>query len=82
MFKAAAIKVAAANAAERAKEDKADGKLARYPANPEPKRIRFKADIERGVVLTIFERNGWVRTEGDDWQVGWFNVGNIRAMVR
>lgn len=42
--------------------------------------IKFKADIERGVVITTFERNGWVKTEGDDWTIGWFNVGNIRAM--
>jgi tubulin polyglutamylase TTLL1 len=42
--------------------------------------IKFKADIEKGVVITTFERNGWVRTEGEDWTIGWFNVGNIRAM--
>mmetsp|Transcript_22374 Transcript_22374/g.29262 ORF Transcript_22374/g.29262 Transcript_22374/m.29262 type:complete len:397 (+) Transcript_22374:105-1295(+) len=42
--------------------------------------IKYKADIERGVVITTYERNGWVRTEGDDWTIGWFNVGNIRAM--
>ena len=67
-FKAAAVKVAAANA------------LAAKGGDQQTKRIKYKADIERGVVITTFDRNGWSRTEGDDWSVGWFNVGNIRAM--
>jgi tubulin polyglutamylase TTLL1 len=78
MFKAAALKIAAAHK-DKADEDKAEATKQRA-THAEPKRIKFKADIERGVVITIFERNGWSRTEGDDWQVGWFTVSNIRAM--
>lgn len=79
MFKAAGLKIAAAHK-DKADEDKAELATKQRAANAEPKRIKFKADIERGVVITIFERNGWSRTEGDDWQVGWFTVSNIRAM--
>ena len=89
-FKAAALKVAAANkdkaaggnSKEKADDDNNNKIEVSKPraVNTEPKRIKYKADIERGVVITIFERNGWTRTEGDDWQIGWFTVNNIRAM--
>lgn len=51
-------------------------------ASVPPKRhaIKYKADVERGVVITTFERNNWARTDGEDWNIGWFNVNNIRAM--
>lgn len=42
--------------------------------------VKYKADVEKGVVTRAFERKGWTRTEDDDWNIGWFNVGNIRAM--
>ena len=71
-LKAAALKVQAANALA--------GKVQNSGADVPPKKIKYKSDWERGVMVTTFERNGWVRTEGDDWNVGWFNVGNIRGM--
>ena len=40
--------------------------------------VRYKADVERGVVITTFERNGWAEAVNDDWNIGWFNVNNIR----
>jgi len=68
MLKAAALKAVAANAISEKGEEK---KL----------KIKFKSDtIDKSVPCTTFERNGWVKTEGDDWMVGWFTVGTIRTM--
>jgi len=43
-------------------------------------KIKYKADVDRGVVISTFKRNGWEHTDGDDWNVGWFNVATVRAM--
>jgi tubulin polyglutamylase TTLL1 len=66
-FKSAVVKVNSVNALSSSGKYKAQ-----Y--------VKYKADVEKGVVITTFERNGWTRTDGDDWNIGWFNVNNIRAM--
>lgn len=42
--------------------------------------FKFKTELERSVVVHNFERNGWSRTEGDDWNIFWANVFTVRHM--
>eukprot|EP00638_Chattonella_subsalsa_P005328 CAMPEP_0117739774 /NCGR_PEP_ID=MMETSP0947-20121206/3960_1 /TAXON_ID=44440 /ORGANISM="Chattonella subsalsa, Strain CCMP2191" /LENGTH=424 /DNA_ID=CAMNT_0005555789 /DNA_START=20 /DNA_END=1291 /DNA_ORIENTATION=- len=49
-----------------------------YP--PHPTKIKWKVDTERSTVVSAFERRGWVRAEGDDWNVYWANVYTVRGI--
>ncbi|CAM9343010.1 unnamed protein product, partial [Phaeothamnion confervicola] len=41
---------------------------------------RWKVDFEKNVVICNLERRGWVRTEGDDWNVYWANVQTVKTI--
>ena len=43
-------------------------------------RLRWKADLEKNVLVSNFERRGWVKTEGEDWNVYWANVYNVKQI--
>jgi tubulin polyglutamylase TTLL1 len=47
-----------------------------------PYRLKWKTDLEKGVVTHQFERRGWVRTtENDsDWNIYWASVATVRAI--
>lgn len=50
----------------------------RVPAYREP---RWKTDMEKGAVVTNFERRGWIRAAPDEeWNLYWANVQNIKAL--
>jgi tubulin polyglutamylase TTLL1 len=44
--------------------------------------MKFKSDVERGVVMDNFERRGWTRCHesSDDWDIYWANVHSIRQI--
>ncbi|CAN0419475.1 unnamed protein product, partial [Laminaria digitata] len=41
---------------------------------------RWKVDFEKNVVVSNFERRGWAKTEGDDWNIYWANVYNVKQL--
>ncbi|CAM9642720.1 unnamed protein product [Chrysoparadoxa australica] len=43
-------------------------------------RLKWKADFEKNVVVSNFERRGWTRTEGDDWNIFWANVHTVKQI--
>ncbi|KAG7384632.1 putative tubulin polyglutamylase ttll1 [Phytophthora pseudosyringae] len=43
-------------------------------------KFRWRVDSEKNVVMWNFERRGWTRTEGDDWNVFWANKTTIKSM--
>uniref|UniRef100_K3W525 Myb-like domain-containing protein n=1 Tax=Globisporangium ultimum (strain ATCC 200006 / CBS 805.95 / DAOM BR144) TaxID=431595 RepID=K3W525_GLOUD len=43
-------------------------------------KFKWRVDAEKHVVVWNFERRGWVKTEGDDWNVYWANKTTIKAM--
>ncbi|CAN0152564.1 unnamed protein product, partial [Scytosiphon promiscuus] len=43
-------------------------------------RLRWKVDFEKNVVVSNFERRGWTKTEGDDWNVYWANVYSVKQL--
>lgn len=44
-------------------------------------KIKWRVERERSVICDNFERReGWVRTEGDDWNVFWASVQTIHAL--
>eukprot|EP00602_Paraphysomonas_sp_CaronLab_P000522 CAMPEP_0185019658 /NCGR_PEP_ID=MMETSP1103-20130426/2264_1 /TAXON_ID=36769 /ORGANISM="Paraphysomonas bandaiensis, Strain Caron Lab Isolate" /LENGTH=436 /DNA_ID=CAMNT_0027550087 /DNA_START=74 /DNA_END=1381 /DNA_ORIENTATION=+ len=47
-----------------------------------PIRIKWKTDLEKGVVTTNFERRGWQRcNDGDnDWNIYWASVNTVRQI--
>ena len=47
-----------------------------------PTRLKWKTDLEKGVVTLNFDRRGWVRTnDGDnDWNFYWASVGTVRQI--
>jgi len=73
-LKAAALKIQAANAFR----DVGD----RYrPGDASKTKVKFSTyEGCPKVVTNTFERAGWVQTSGDDWNVGWFTVGEIRKI--
>eukprot|EP00904_Undaria_pinnatifida_P010761 jgi/Undpi1/6815/HiC_scaffold_21.g09291.m1 len=43
-------------------------------------KLRWKVDFEKNVVVSNFERRGWAKTEGDDWNIYWANVYNVKQL--
>ncbi|GMF28532.1 unnamed protein product [Phytophthora lilii] len=43
-------------------------------------KFRWRVDSEKNVVVWNFERRGWTKTEGDDWNVYWANKTTIKNM--
>lgn len=43
-------------------------------------RFKWRVDAEKHVVVWNFERRGWVKTEGDDWNVYWANKTTTKAI--
>ncbi|CAM9174392.1 unnamed protein product, partial [Heterosigma akashiwo] len=43
-------------------------------------KIKWKVDTERNTVVSAFERRGWVRADGDDWNIYWANVHSVRSI--
>jgi tubulin polyglutamylase TTLL1 len=41
-------------------------------------KFKWKVDSEKHVVLWNFERRGWQRTEGDDWNIYWANKTTVK----
>jgi tubulin polyglutamylase TTLL1 len=44
--------------------------------------MKFKSDVERGVVISNFERRGWTRCHesSDDWGIYWANIYSVRQV--
>jgi tubulin polyglutamylase TTLL1 len=42
--------------------------------------IKFRIENDRNAVSSNFERLGWQRTEGDDWNIFWSTVGTVKAL--
>jgi tubulin polyglutamylase TTLL1 len=49
-------------------------------APPLAGRILFKTEFEKGVLISNFEKRGWERCEGDDWNFFWASKGSTRAV--
>ncbi|DAZ94517.1 TPA: hypothetical protein N0F65_011870 [Lagenidium giganteum] len=45
-----------------------------------PAKFKWRVDSEKHVVVWNFERRGWVKTEGDDWNIFWANKTTIKTM--
>ena len=49
-----------------------------------PTRLKWKTDLEKGVVIANFDRRGWLRTSaGDgetDWNLYWASVGTVKQI--
>jgi len=43
-------------------------------------KFRWRVDAEKHVVVWNFERRGWVKTEGDDWNIYWASKTTIKSM--
>mmetsp|Transcript_16214 Transcript_16214/g.33282 ORF Transcript_16214/g.33282 Transcript_16214/m.33282 type:complete len:394 (-) Transcript_16214:26-1207(-) len=43
-------------------------------------RIKWKIEYEKGVICSNFERRGWTRTDGDDWNIFWATVGTVKQI--
>ncbi|RLN93573.1 hypothetical protein BBJ28_00021564 [Nothophytophthora sp. Chile5] len=43
-------------------------------------KFRWRVDAEKNVVVWNFERRGWSKTEGEDWNVYWANKTTIKNM--
>ncbi|KAH7468528.1 hypothetical protein KRP22_012011 [Phytophthora ramorum] len=43
-------------------------------------KFRWRVDSEKNVVVWNFERRGWTKTEGDDWNIYWANKTTIKNM--
>ena len=47
-----------------------------------PYRLKWKTDLEKGVVTSNFDRRGWQRTTDNDpeWNIYWASVATVRAI--
>lgn len=47
-----------------------------------PVRLKWKTDIEKGVIVNNFDRRGWIRcSEGDpEWNIYWASVMTVRQI--
>lgn len=43
-------------------------------------KFRWRVDTEKHVVVWNFERRGWVKTEGEDWNIYWASKTTIKSM--
>lgn len=45
-------------------------------------RLKWKTDLEKGVVIAAFERRGWVRSADTDpeWHIYWASVGTVKQI--
>lgn len=46
-------------------------------------RLKWKTDLEKGVVTLNFERRGWQRcgeADGGDWNFYWASVGTVKQL--
>ena len=45
-------------------------------------KIVWKSDIEKGAIITNFERRGWIKSNNndDDWNIYWANVHNVKVL--
>ncbi|CEG39586.1 probable tubulin polyglutamylase ttll1 isoform x2 [Plasmopara halstedii] len=43
-------------------------------------KFRWRIDSEKNVVVWSFERRGWTKTEGDDWNIYWASKSTIKNM--
>ncbi|GMH86903.1 hypothetical protein TrVE_jg2056 [Triparma verrucosa] len=43
-------------------------------------RIKWKIEYEKSVICQNFDRKGYVRTEGDDWNIFWATVGTVKQI--
>ncbi|RHY33070.1 hypothetical protein DYB32_001904, partial [Aphanomyces invadans] len=44
------------------------------------RKFKWKVDAEKHVVVWNFERRGWQKTEGNDWNIYWANKQSIKSM--
>ncbi|RQM22868.1 hypothetical protein B5M09_008243 [Aphanomyces astaci] len=44
------------------------------------RKFKWKVDSEKHVVVWNFERRGWQKTEGSDWNIYWANKQSIKSM--
>ena len=46
------------------------------------KKLRWRSDFDKEVVIENFIARGWTKTEreDDDWNIYWANVYNVRNM--
>jgi tubulin polyglutamylase TTLL1 len=51
-----------------------------YSAGSNGGKFRWRVDSEKNVVVWNFERRGWTKTEGDDWNIYWANKPTIKNM--
>eukprot|EP01041_Mallomonas_annulata_P012587 gene12587-26504_t len=47
-----------------------------------PTRLKWKTDLEKGVVISSFERRGWVRSAESDpeWNIYWASVQTVKQI--
>jgi len=43
-------------------------------------KLKWKVEVDRSVVVSNFERRGWQRTEGDDWNIFWASVQTVKMI--
>lgn len=46
-------------------------------------KLKWKTDLEKGVITTNFERRGWQRTSSvdqTDWNIYWASVGTVKSI--
>ena len=42
--------------------------------------FKWKIEYEKSVICQNFDRKGWTRTEGDDWNIFWATVGTVKQI--
>lgn len=45
-----------------------------------PYRLKWKTDLEKGVVMVNYERRGWQRCNEHDWNLYWASVTTIKQI--
>ena len=43
-------------------------------------RVLFKTEFEKGVLISNFEKRGWERAEGDEWNFFWATKETTRSV--
>ena len=50
------------------------------PISSSMSRLKWKIEYEKSVICQNFDRKGWMRTEGDDWNIFWATVGTVKQI--
>ena len=45
-------------------------------------RVLFKTEFEKGVLISNFEKRGWERAEGDEWNFFWATKETTRSVFQ